>query len=51
MISGISVDLQDPIEAAENLFGVLAAAAGSVMIDDDGRVGSAMTAIVAKHRP
>ena len=47
MIASIAVDLEDAVESFEYPLGMLAAAPRRVMIDHDGRIGAAMTAVVA----
>ena len=51
LVDGVAVDLQDAVEAVEQLHGVLAAAAGRVGVGDRRRIAAAPWSIVAGDRP
>src|SRR6056297_3002566 len=46
VVAGITVELQDPVEAVQERLGVLSAAIGGVEVDHAGRIGTAPAAIV-----
>jgi hypothetical protein len=51
MMASLSVDLKDAVEAFENPFGVLSAAPRRVTTDRHGRIGAAVSALVARDSP
>ena len=46
IVTGIAVDLEDAVEAVEELFGMFAAAPGRIEVDDARRIGPAPGAVV-----
>jgi hypothetical protein len=51
MVASLSIDLKDAVEPFENPFGALSAAPRRVMTDNDGWIGAAVSAIVARDSP
>ena len=51
IVARVAVDLQDPVEACEEGFGMLAGATGGVEVDHAGRVIAAPRSVIADQRP
>ena len=51
VVAGIAVDLEDAVEAVEELFGIFAAAPGRVEVDHAGRIAAAPGTVVAGQCP
>lgn len=51
VVAGIAIDLQDPVEAGQEGFGILAGAAGRVEVDDARQSRSAPGPVIAGQRP
>lgn len=51
VIAGISVNLQDAVEAGQNVHRMAAVAPGGIGEDDGGRIGTTPAAIIAGQRP
>ena len=51
IVTSIAVDLEDAVEAVEELFGMFAAAPGRIEVDDARRIGPAPGAVVPGQDP
>jgi hypothetical protein len=50
IIAGVTVNLQDAVEAGKEGFGIIARAAGGVEVNDTGRVFAAPRSVIAGQR-
>ncbi len=51
IVAGVTIDLQDALEARQDVHRMAAMASGCIGEDDSGRIAATPPTIIARHRP